>query len=74
MVLLEDDLPGFLPIEQVSFKCYFPSKKIFLSQINRWDFFEVYLASKKYNGGSEFTSYLQNFDTGQIFSLNPASD
>ena len=75
MILLEDDLPGSLPFgQQVSFKSYLPSKKVYLSGITRWDFFESYLASKKYNGESEVTTYLQNIATGQKLSLNPASD
>ena len=75
MILLEDDLPGSLTFgQQVSFKSYLPNKKIFLSRITRFDFFESYLASGKYNGGSEFTTHLQNIATGQKLILNPASD
>ena len=75
MILLEDDLPGSLPFgQQVSFKSYLPSKIIYLSRITRFDFFESYLASGKYNGGSEFTTHLQNIATGQKLILNPASD
>ena len=75
MILLEDDLPGSLPFgQQVSFKSYLPSKKIYLSRITRFDFFESYLASGKYNGGSEFTTYLQNIATEQKLILNAASN
>lgn len=35
-----DDLPGPFPIGQVtSFESFLHSKKTFLSQANRWDFF-----------------------------------
>ena len=43
MILLEDVLPELLPIEQVSYKSYLPSKKIYLSQANRRDFFQALL-------------------------------
>ena len=60
---VNDDLPGSLPFgQQVSFKSYLPSKKV--SGITRWDFSESYLASSKYNGESEVTTYLQNIATG----------
>ena len=38
MILLEDDLPGLLPIGQVSFKSFLPSKKIYLSWTARRHF------------------------------------
>lgn len=41
MILLENDLPGPLTIEQVSFKSYLPSKKIYLSETTGQDFFLV---------------------------------
>ena len=43
MILLEDVLPELLPIGQVSYKSYSPSKKIYLSQVNRRDFFQALL-------------------------------
>ena len=43
MILLEDDFPEPLPIGQVSFKSFLPSKKIYLSQTTRQDFFQVLL-------------------------------
>jgi len=39
MILLKDDLPGPWTIEQVRFKSYLPSKKIYLSQTTGQDFF-----------------------------------
>ena len=39
--LLDDDLPGPLPIGQVSFKSYLPSKKIYLSLTTIMDFFQA---------------------------------
>jgi len=38
MILLEDALPGLLPIVQVSFKSFLPSKKIYLSWTTRQHF------------------------------------
>ena len=38
MILLEDDVPGLLPIGQVSFKSLLPSKKIYLSRTTRRHF------------------------------------
>ena len=43
MILLEDVLPGLLPIGQVSFKSYSLTKKIYLSQTNGRDFFQALL-------------------------------
>ena len=43
MILLEDDLPGPLTIEQVSFKSYLPSKKIYLSRTTGQDFIEPHI-------------------------------
>ena len=39
--LLEDDLPGPLPIGQVSFKSYLPSNKIYLPLTTELDFFHA---------------------------------
>ena len=43
MILLEDDLPGPLTIEQASFKSYLPSKKIYLSRTTGQDFIEPHI-------------------------------
>ena len=41
MILLENGLPGSLPILQVSFQSYVPSEKIHLSWTTRRDFFRA---------------------------------
>ena len=41
MILLENDLPGSLPILQVSFQSYVPSEKIHLSWTTRGAFFRA---------------------------------
>ena len=41
MILLENGLPGSLPILQVSFQSYVPSEKIHLSWTTRCDFFRA---------------------------------
>ena len=46
MILLEAVLPGLLPNLQVNFKSYSLSKKIYLSQANRRDFFRPYYYAK----------------------------
>ena len=38
--LLEDALPGLLPIGQVSFKCYLPSKTMIFPRLQNRTFFE----------------------------------
>ena len=38
MILLEDDLPGLLPIGRVTFKSFLPGKKIYLSWTARRHF------------------------------------
>ena len=43
MILFEDDLPVPLPIGQVSFKSYLPSKKIYLSRTTGQAFFRALL-------------------------------
>ena len=57
MILFEDDLPVPLPIGQVSFKSYLPSKKIYLSRTTGRAFFRALL------GVTGVTGVTGRFDT-----------
>ena len=50
MIWLENEVPGPLPIGQVSFKSYLPSKKIYLCWTVRSDFFQALIIKGSFGG------------------------
>ena len=66
MILFEADLPVPLPIGQVSFKSYLPSKKIYLSRTTGQAFFRALLGVTGVTGRLDTKSFRYKFNSFEV--------